>query len=121
MFRAPGFHDGRKQWRGDNGDFNKYQRQGSPEAEEADDFGANIDALLAERSEAKAVRDYPVADAIKDRLREEFNVLVDDKARTWTVGYDNHSTRGRQVRSGGGREERSDVADTSLFVVHFAR
>ena len=26
-------HDGRKQWRGDSGDFNKYQRQGGPEAE----------------------------------------------------------------------------------------
>ncbi|GMH65618.1 hypothetical protein TL16_g04244 [Triparma laevis f. inornata] len=89
-------HDGRKQWRGDDGDFNKYQRQGNVTDDEPEDLAQTVTTMLAERTEAKMVRDYDVADRIKDELREKFNVMVDDKKKTWVVGYDNQSDRGRQ-------------------------
>ncbi|GMI15914.1 hypothetical protein TrVE_jg8850 [Triparma verrucosa] len=101
-------HDGRKQWRGDDGDFNKYQRQGVPGDDEPADLDSIVTAMLAERTEAKMVRDYDVADRIKDELREKYNVMVDDKKKSWVVGYDNQSDRGRQWFRGCDKKDDED-------------
>ena len=64
--------------------------------------------MLAERTEAKMVRDYDVADRIKDELREKYNVMVDDKKKSWVVGYDNQSDRGRQWFRGCDKKDDED-------------
>ena len=44
---------------------------------------AKIDALIAERHEARAAKDYDKADAIRDWLWERGVVLEDYKTETW--------------------------------------
>ena len=46
---------------------------------------ATVEALVAERSRAKLAAEYDTADAIRDRLRNEFGVSVDDRVREWVV------------------------------------
>ena len=46
---------------------------------------ATVEALVAERSSAKIAGEYDTADAIRDRLRNEFGVSVDDRVREWVV------------------------------------
>ena len=40
---------------------------------------------MSERSRAKIAAEYDTADAIRDRLRNEFGVSVDDRVREWVV------------------------------------
>lgn len=47
-----------------------------------------VDQLLLDRLQAKLRRNFDRADAIKDRLRFEFSVRVDDGAKTWRAGID---------------------------------
>ena len=44
-----------------------------------------VEALVAERSRAKIAAEYDTADAIRDRLRTEFGVSVDDRVKEWVV------------------------------------
>jgi len=46
---------------------------------------ATVEALVAERSQAKIAGEYDTADAIRDRLRNEFGVSVDDRVKEWVV------------------------------------
>ena len=46
---------------------------------------ATVEALVAERSSAKIAGEYDTADAIRDRLRNEFGVSVDDRVKEWVV------------------------------------
>ena len=46
---------------------------------------ATVEALVSERSRAKIAAEYDTADAIRDRLRNEFGVSVDDRVREWVV------------------------------------
>jgi transposase len=46
---------------------------------------ATVEALVSERSRAKIAAEYDTADAIRDRLRTEFGVSVDDRVREWVV------------------------------------
>ena len=46
---------------------------------------ATVEALVAERSSAKIAGEYDTADAIRDRLRTEFGVSVDDRVKEWVV------------------------------------
>ena len=46
---------------------------------------ATVEALVAERSRAKLAAEYDTADAIRDRLRNEFGVSVDDRVKEWVV------------------------------------
>jgi cysteinyl-tRNA synthetase len=98
-------HDGRKEWRADGqgfGNDDNFSKPGrdrgsradrnrpyemSPESGEASDVEA-IQALVAERVQAKMERIYNLADNIRDELRDVHNVLVDDKLRMWSVGGD---------------------------------
>jgi cysteinyl-tRNA synthetase len=52
----------------------------NPENEE------EVNNLVHDRLEAKRVRDYKVADYIRDHLYKEYDVTVDDKLRQWSVG-----------------------------------
>lgn len=47
------------------------------------EMSAEISAMVKKRAEAKYSRSYRFADAIREELREKFNVEVDDKKRTW--------------------------------------
>jgi cysteinyl-tRNA synthetase len=53
----------------------------------ADDDRAAVEALVAERDDARATKDFGRADELRDRLRSEFGVVVKDGAEgsTWTV------------------------------------
>jgi len=53
------------------------------------DDEAQVVELLQQRQEFKAERNYRQADAIRDMLRDEFNVYVEDKLRVWSVGRSN--------------------------------
>ena len=44
-----------------------------------------VEGLVAERSQAKIAGEYDTADAIRDRLRNEFGVSVDDRVKEWVV------------------------------------
>ena len=46
---------------------------------------AAVEALVSERSQAKIAGEYDTADAIRDRLRNEFGVSVDDRVKEWVV------------------------------------
>ena len=46
---------------------------------------ATVEALVSERSRAKIAGEYDTADAIRDRLRNEFGVSVDDRVKEWVV------------------------------------
>ena len=46
---------------------------------------AEVAALLKERAAAKRDRDYGTADDIRDRLRDDFGVTVDDRVKEWTA------------------------------------
>ena len=104
-------HDAIKEWRGDGVMFGDYNNNGinpgrqrnsrsdrnkpytqseySAEAVElSEDQVAEIDALVSRRAGAKLSRDYRNADAIRDQLREEYNVYLDDRLRQWSVGGD---------------------------------
>jgi len=45
-----------------------------------------IQSLVDERAEAKKNRDYETADDIRDSLREQFDVSLDDRMKYWSVG-----------------------------------
>jgi len=48
---------------------------------------AAIDAALLERNEAKRARDFATADAIRDGLLRDYNVVVWDRDRMWRVRH----------------------------------
>ncbi len=47
-----------------------------------------IQRRLTERSKLKKVRNYGAADAIRDELREQYGVMIDDREREWRVRTD---------------------------------
>ena len=47
---------------------------------------AEVEALVKERSQCKRDKDYGAADAIRDRLKADFDVDVDDRVREWCAG-----------------------------------
>jgi cysteinyl-tRNA synthetase len=46
----------------------------------------HIQDRLAQRVRAKKKRDFRAADAIREELREQFNVYIEDRKRAWSVG-----------------------------------
>lgn len=105
-------HDGRKEWRADGetfGDVGPRDRGGKARGEsgsgttrrrrewtrvgvlgdgvtEAD--VAFVEAELRRRADAKALGDYDLADEIRDRLRDEHEVSVDDRNLQWNMRSD---------------------------------
>jgi hypothetical protein len=64
-----------------------YVQSGHSEADtlSSDDI-AHIQDRLAQRVRAKKKRDFRAADAIREELREQFNVYIEDRKRAWSVG-----------------------------------
>jgi cysteinyl-tRNA synthetase len=96
-------HDGMKQWRADGETFGDYASDRGPgrtmgsrndrnrpyekSSHSQDTTDADeIQALVDERAEAKKTRSYDVADEIREELKRDFNVEIDDKSRQWSVG-----------------------------------
>ena len=42
-----------------------------------------MNTIIAERAAAKYMRDFDTADTLRDELRGDFKVFVDDKALEW--------------------------------------
>ena len=47
-----------------------------------------IDRLVNERTKFKMIRQYDKADAVREGLRNKFNVYIDDRLMEWSVGGD---------------------------------
>jgi len=95
-------HDGMKEWRADGQQWRRserkynerpsresrgpktYYQRGPGKTLSAEQI-ETITALVAERSESKAVADYNRADEIFDQLQSEYNVNVDDKRAEWAL------------------------------------
>ena len=90
-----------------------------------DETEAVVLAELEKRTEAKRLRDYETADAIRDGLLAEYNVVVNDRLREWSIGGEfgltspkNSKREDRRrnrpfVRRGGGdisEEEEAEIA-----------
>ena len=100
-------HDGNKEWRADGERF-QYGNNGDRGMRNSDRGGGGrsinpisnrrillpaeddeeIQDLVDQRMDAKRVRDYHVADELRDVLRADYNVEVNDKLRQWSVGGD---------------------------------
>ena len=98
-------HDGQKLWRADGVSFGAsngpkagtergsradrnrpYEiSELSQELEDPDDVKFVVD-MVERRREAKADREYDLADDIRDDLRERLNIEIDDRLRQWSVG-----------------------------------
>jgi len=98
-------HDGQKLWRADGVSFGAstgpkvgtergsradrnrpYEMSElSQELEDPDDVKFVVD-MVERRREAKADREYDLADDIRDDLRERLNIEIDDRLRQWSVG-----------------------------------
>lgn len=65
-----------------------YERRGGGDL--TDEDVENIQSLLSERYDAKKNRKYDVADRIRDALKENFNVKIDDKSSEWHVDTDEY-------------------------------
>ncbi len=69
---------------GGNSKYRQYVKSSSSEPiSEADE--KIIVQALSKRSQLKAKRDYEGADAVRDELRSNFNVFIDDREREWRV------------------------------------
>jgi len=100
-------HDGNKQWRADGvpfGDMGSGRGPGkttgsrsdrnrdytksvhSPEVEGIDE--RLVDALVKERQKCKLMKSYGKADAIREGLRNKYNILIDDRLKEWSIGGD---------------------------------
>ena len=98
--------DGLRQWwvgqRTDKGRNGRLGEGAAPwsrqEGDTAEVDEERVKSMMAERDEARAVRDYATADAIRDQLQETLGVAVDDDMRQWWVGE--RTDKGAQ---GGGR------------------
>jgi len=95
-------HDGMKEWRADGQQWRRserkynerpsresrgpktYYQRGPGKTLSAEQI-ETITAMVAERSECKAVADYNRADEIFDQLQSEYNVNVDDKRAEWAL------------------------------------
>ena len=105
-------HDARKEWRADGIMFGDYANSdGRPGREresrrdremapfEQSPYSAGIDTLneeeladittlVSRRNGAKLSRNYNTADRIRDELKAEYNVFLEDRLRQWSVGGD---------------------------------
>jgi len=65
-----------------------YTRRGGGDLSEED--LETITKLLAERFNAKKARDFYTSDDIRDRLRTDYNIVIDDKSNEWHVVNENY-------------------------------
>ncbi|GMI34224.1 hypothetical protein TrCOL_g13831 [Triparma columacea] len=72
-----------------------------PGEDEDEDFESTVQAIVEERAAAKAKRDWDTADDLRDELKKDFNVYVDDKRVVWRIDTGPPPRRGGY--GGGGR------------------
>jgi cysteinyl-tRNA synthetase len=65
-----------------------YTRRGGGDL--SDEDIENINKLLMERSMAKKERDFDTSDNIRDGLRADYNIAIDDKSNEWHVLIDHY-------------------------------
>jgi len=58
-----------------------------------------VNALLAQRLEAKKAKRFRLADSIRDHLRTSFGIEIDDSALLWSASPDAKYGRGQQGRT----------------------
>jgi cysteinyl-tRNA synthetase len=83
--------DRKRQWsvgRNFGEDRRTYSRRGGGDISEEDE--KEITGLLAKRFEHKKNRKFKSADAIRDRLRDDFHVQIDDRNQEWHVVNENY-------------------------------
>jgi hypothetical protein len=79
------------------------------------------------RSEAKRDRDFDTADAIREELAGEYDVVIQDKLKMWSVGGDfgpdGPKPPGAYVRRGGGTLSDEDITEIKKMLKdrHFAK
>jgi cysteinyl-tRNA synthetase len=82
--------DSKKEWRADGKAFSSFppsRYEVSPQSDDVDDATMGIiKALVADRAVAKVERLYKRADQIRDELLNKYNVVVDDRSLTFSVG-----------------------------------
>ena len=88
-------HDAKKEWRADGVHYTTAENgvqtsmyQKSPHSLECQVDDAMISRLVDERQKCKVMRQYEKADSIRKGLEAKFNVIVDDRAKQWSVGGD---------------------------------
>ena len=113
--------DKQRVWSVGGGPNNKgpYEQSPSSAKLEVDEQQIVVD-MMQERSEAKKNRDYDTADSIRDHLKSEFNIQVDDKLRQWSVGGD-FGASGNMRRDGpyaySGNVEDLEMSDKAIAMI----
>jgi len=79
------------------------------------ELNTQIEGMLEERDELRRGRDYSGADAIRDDLRAQFNVIIDDREKSWWVddGSNRASSGGGGGGGGGGRNRGYELSGTA--------
>ena len=84
-----------------------------------------VQTRIDERQEAKNVGDYVTADSIRDQLLADFDIVIHDKLRKWSVGgyFGDGSPKrfGEYTRRGGGDLSEEDVSTIKSMIVQRAR
>ena len=82
-------HDKRKEWRADGVHIvNSHSEYGKAPYSGPTDDDDLISKLVNERQRLKMIREYDKADTIREGLKDKYNVIVDDRAKQWSVGGD---------------------------------
>ena len=98
-------HDARKEWRADGQGFGAFSDDGRPGRERGSrndrnrpyeqspnsqqtDAAEIIQSLVDQRSQAKRARNFQLADDLREELKLDFDVEVNDRMRQWSVGGD---------------------------------
>ena len=68
-----------------------------------------IQDALKQRGQAKKKRDYETADAIREELKEDFNVFIDDREKEWRVNRSDFNNRNDEYDQGGDTSDDVDV------------
>lgn len=69
-----------------------YKRRGGGEISDEDVLF--VEGMLKKRYDAKRLRDFDVADAIRDELMDRFGVKIDDRSSEWRVESDDYALMG---------------------------
>jgi len=91
------FNDEIKMWSvgGDFGDDDPVKKRNAWTRRGGGDLSSDgvdaVEDLIAQRNKAKRDRNFSAADALRDRLRDDHNVRLDDRSREWRVDSDDYA------------------------------
>ena len=96
-------NDGFKEWRGDGEDWDQSSRGRGGNNRNGGEFSVRqythrgpglslseedkelISGLVAKRAQAKATRDYDLADSVREQLTQDYSVTIDDRKCEWSL------------------------------------